>query len=200
MSDKEDVKDQSLHSTNDHNEKTELHEKHRNSQPHDVEFKVILLGATGSGKSSAGNVLLHEHGNEKGFKTSCFAKSETEVSILKSVKRSMEKNNVNKLYKIDIIDTPAKRDSGLPDWKFEYEMKEAKRLSSPGPHAFLLCIPANEVSQYFTEDVDYYDKYFDGTLAESTIVVFTRCDQFKSENNLEFDSYRAMEQNHVLKK
>ncbi|XP_063436464.1 GTPase IMAP family member 8-like [Mytilus trossulus] len=178
----------------------ESQEKHTLSQPPEVELKIILLGATGSGKSTAGNVLLQKHGNDKGFNTSCFAKSETKSSILQSVNRPMDTHEVSKKYKIDIIDTPAKRDTGLSDWKFENEMREAKRLSSPGPHAFLLCIPANGVLEYFTEDVDYYNKYFDGALYDSTIVVFTRCDQYKYENNREFDSNRAMEQHHVLKK
>lgn len=169
-------------------------------QKTNYELKVILLGASGSGKSSAGNVLLQQHGNEKGFKTSCSAKAETKKSSLKSVNVLMEKDTVRELYKVDIIDTPANQDTGLLAEDLENEMREAKRLSSPGPHAFLLCIPANAISKYFTKDVDYYNNYFDGKLYDSTIVVFTRCDEYQSENKREFDSFHAMKQNKILKR
>ncbi|CAC5384275.1 unnamed protein product [Mytilus coruscus] len=75
-------------------------------KPHENEFRIILLGATGSGKSSAGNDLLK---NKDGFKTSCYAKSETKESAL----RTLTWENDSKMYKIDIIDTPAYCDTGL---------------------------------------------------------------------------------------
>lgn len=181
----------------EHNHKT----RSQTHPPYDDEFKIILLGATGSGKSQLGNVLLQKMDTkEGGFETSCYAKSKTKQSILKSVTKTVKRNNVSKTYKIDIIDTPAISDTGLEHQEVEQEIEKAKLLSVPGPHAFLMCIPATAVTNYFTDEYALYEKHFRGRLRSSTIIVYTRCDQYESENNKAFDSKRVIEQNSFLKK
>lgn len=170
-----------------------------NSEPPIVKLKIILLGATGSGKSSAGNVLLHQNKYDIGFKTSCYAKSETKASLMKYVNISLETEKVINQYKVGIIDTPAKRDTELPAENFENEMKSAITLANSKPDALLFCIPANSISEYFTEDIADYETYLNGSFYNSTIIVFTRCDQFESENNKQFDGNRAMKQDSKLK-
>lgn len=172
----------------------------KKKEKYDVEFKIILLGATGSGKSSAGNVLLQKHGNNEGFETSCYAKSQTKQSVLKSVIKTVTSKNVCKRYKIDIIDTPAISNTELTDEDAIDQLKEAKRMSHPGPHAFLFCVPVNTITNHFTNVIESKDLPFDGRLFDSTIVVFTRCDQFKSQNDSKLNCKDVMKQNHILKK
>lgn len=170
-----------------------------NSSTH-FEFKLILLGATGSGKSAAGNVLLQTNGNDKRFETSCYAKSKTMQSSKLSVNKTITMDNVIKTYKIDIIDTPSIYNTELSATDVKNEIEKAKKLSEPRTNAFLLCVPANAITHYLTDDMKLYEEYFDGSVYASTIVVFTRCDQVENLNKCEIDCKNAMKQNSILKK
>lgn len=141
------------------------------------EFRIILLGATGSGKSSTGNLLL----NDKRFKTSCFAKAETKHSVLESKDETLNLENISQMCRIKIIDTPAVRDSGLTDQDVENEIERASKLSKPGPHAFLLCIPAPSMTNYYIDVIKRYEKYFDEDIYDFIVVAFTRYEQFMPE-------------------
>lgn len=46
---------------------------------------------------------------------------------------------------------------------------------------------ANAITNYYTDIIDSYIPCFDGKIYDSTIVVFTRCDQLLSENEPEVD-------------
>lgn len=82
-------------------------------------------------------------------------------------------------FKIHIIDTPAYVDTGLTTDEVELEIKKAVDLSAPGPHAFLLCIPAISVTESHKEILTPYEQYFD-KVSEFTIVILTRYDQLTS--------------------
>lgn len=173
------------HSSNETNEersrtdeKKKIHTKRNydsnGPNPPENELRIIIVGATGSGKSSAGNVLLKNDKHNQ-FKTSCLAKSETRRSSLKTIRTDK--------YKIDIIDTPASLDIGQTDEDTEIEIQKAIALTSPGPHAFLLCIPATAITKHYINAIKPYEKYFGDRLYDYVIVVFTRCDQRDSRND-----------------
>lgn len=138
-------------------------------EPEENHFRIILLGATGSGKSSVGNTLL----GEDAFKTSYYATTETKISEMKS--------KTEDWYKVDIIDTPAVLGTGHTNEDIAIQIKKATDLSSPGPHAFLLCIPATSITKYYTESYEPFRKYFDDKIEDFVIVAFTRYDQFEKK-------------------
>lgn len=142
-------------------------------KPPENEFRIILLGATGSGRSSAGNHLLK---NKEGFKTSCYVNSETQKSTL----RTLTWGKDSKTYKIDIIDTPANVNTRLRREDVECEIKKAIALSAPGPHAFLVCIPATSSAERYEEVLEPYKRYFKD-ISDFIVITLTRYDQFKSE-------------------
>lgn len=84
--------------------------------------------------------MQQKYGSYEGFKTSCYAKSQTIRSLSESVIRTMKCIKVNKTYKIDIIDTPAISDTELSNEDVNIQIEKAKELSKPGPHAFLFCV------------------------------------------------------------
>lgn len=111
----------------------------------------------------------------------------------------MKFENVWKTYKINITDTPAIFDTGLTVEEVENEIIEATIHSLD---AYLLCVPANAITKYYTTDVIYSDiftRYFGNEFYYQTIVVFTRCDQFESENKQTFTLEHAIGKNKIFK-
>lgn len=146
-------------------------DKLNGDEPPEDEIRIILVGATGCGKSSAGNILSKDN---KAFKTSGYAKSETLKSLLKTF-RICE-------YKIDIIDTPAVCNTELKHDEVKHEIDKAIALSSPGPHIILLCLPAEAVTKYYTDALKPFEKYFGEMVYDFTLVAFTKCDRSKDKS------------------
>lgn len=140
-------------------------------KPPKNELRIIILGAIGSGKSSVGNVLMKNQLG-KPFDTSLSAKPNTTKSTLKTMNFLQ--------YKIDIIDTPGTKASGLTDQAMEIEIQKAIALSSPGPHAFVLCISANDIKDNLFDVIKPYENYFGERFYDHVILAFTRNDQNKS--------------------
>lgn len=102
-----------------------------------------------------------------------------------------------KTYKIDIIDTPAYIDTGLKKGDVDGEIKSAIALSAPGPHAFLLCIPATSTTECYKEVLEPYKQYFKD-ISDFTIITLTRNDLLKSECGNENGEELNFEHLHAL--
>ncbi|XP_063436466.1 GTPase IMAP family member 4-like [Mytilus trossulus] len=91
-----------------------------------------------------------------------------------------------------------------------HEICKTLTLSSPGPHALLLCIPATELANClnYTNALKPYQKLFGDDIYDFVIIVLTRFDEVKhegsstlrKETNINDEFKYAVANNTVLKK
>nr|XP_021333792.1 GTPase IMAP family member 8-like [Danio rerio] len=131
--------------------------------------RVVLLGKSRSGKSSAGNIIV---GKEK-FKRRNSADFATKTCEL-------HKANVARKI-IKIIDTPGL--TYAPNEIMSKEMKKCVEMSAPGPHVFLLVV---RLDVKFTEEeknmVKWIQENFGEEAARYTIILFTHADHLNGQS------------------
>ncbi|CAF1568266.1 unnamed protein product [Didymodactylos carnosus] len=137
--------------------------------PDDKEIRLVLLGKTGSGKSSLGNLLCAFTREEEQFEADNLSDSVTEKC---AIGRTTFQGKT-----VVVVDTP-----GFFDTKARTP-KERKRLvkeitksiqaSFPGPHAFLIVVKLGKFTKEERESVAQASKIFGQDILKHCIVVFT---------------------------
>lgn len=130
-------------------------------------MSVILLGLSGSGKTSALNLILERAGSQ--YSGADFPPEAPQQTVCCERKKVFVEGG-----QLILVDTPEMWDE---DGVENLEMvKDCLALSLPGPHVFLLVLQVGRFTQGECDMVGHLQKIFGRDFVEHAIVLFVRFD------------------------
>ncbi|XP_029610119.1 uncharacterized protein LOC115194514 isoform X3 [Salmo trutta] len=147
-------------------------------------IRVVLLGKTGGGKSSAGNTIF---GQDDVFLSDSSSTSSTQKC--KAQTKNIKGRNIT------LIDTPGFFDTDIPEEELKPKIVKCITECAPGPHAFLIVLKVERYTVHENEAIAKIETYFSPEAFKYATVLFTHGDQL---NGLTIEKF--VQQNDELNK
>uniref|UniRef100_A0AAY3ZWU2 AIG1-type G domain-containing protein n=1 Tax=Denticeps clupeoides TaxID=299321 RepID=A0AAY3ZWU2_9TELE len=126
-----------------------------------TEFRIVLLGKTGDGRSSAGNTIL----GGTFFEVNSSPESSTHGCVIR--------RNTTRGRKVTVIDTPGFFDTHLSDEELVPEVARCISACSPGPHAFVIVLRAGRYTEQEMDVVSRISESFGEDAFRHALILFT---------------------------
>ncbi|XP_044044884.1 uncharacterized protein LOC122872882 isoform X2 [Siniperca chuatsi] len=156
------------------------------------ELRLVLLGRSGAGKSAAGNNIL----GQKEF--------ESRPESLTAITQQCEKKKaLVGGRRVAVVDTPDWFNSEQTPDEVRAQISSCVALSSPGPHAFLLCVPLDQPAKTELQALGALESVFGPEAVQRhTLVLFTYADRLRESGkagNNSVEAYIAGRRGDLLK-
>ncbi|KAM8879725.1 GTPase IMAP family member 8 [Spinachia spinachia] len=142
------------------------------STPSPSELRLVIIGRSGAGKSAAGNNIL----GRKEFE--CCPESLTAVTQACEKKKALVKGR-----QVAVVDTPDWFNSEQTPEEVRAQISSCVALSSPGPHAFLLCVPLDQPAKTEMASLEALEAVFGpDAVQRHTLPLFTYVDKLRASD------------------